>query len=78
MNGGSLDVTPLLRSVKPGEWSELRIRLRCFAEAGAEMTAIDIPMRLSASSGDSIAFNDVRLVPATEGETAPCPAPEAR
>ncbi|HEU5161663.1 MAG TPA: glycoside hydrolase family 3 C-terminal domain-containing protein, partial [Thermoanaerobaculia bacterium] len=78
MNGGALDVTPLLAQLKPGEWGEVRIRLRCFAEAGADMTAIDIPMRLSSSSGVSIAFNDVRLLPATEGETAPCPAPEAR
>ncbi|HSN67773.1 MAG TPA: glycoside hydrolase family 3 N-terminal domain-containing protein [Thermoanaerobaculia bacterium] len=78
MNGGALDVTPQLSNLKPGEWGEVRIRLRCFAEAGADMSAIDVPMRLSSSSGVSIAFNDVRLLPATEGETAPCPARAVR
>jgi beta-glucosidase len=73
MDGGALDITPLLRNVRPGEWTEVRIRLRCFAEAGADMRTISTPLRMRTDGALSLGFNDVRILPATEGEATPCP-----
>lgn len=73
MGAGAVDLTPLLRGLETGAWGSIRIRLRCFAEAGTEMTAIDNPMRISTDGTMKIGFSDVRLLPATEGDPDPCP-----
>ncbi|HEY0593178.1 MAG TPA: glycoside hydrolase family 3 C-terminal domain-containing protein, partial [Thermoanaerobaculia bacterium] len=73
MGDGAVDLAPLLGA--PGEWREVKVRLRCFGEAGSDLKAIAMPFRLSTDGRASLAFNGVRLVPATEGETAPCPTP---
>jgi beta-glucosidase len=63
--GGGVDVADLLRGLSPDEWQSLRVRLRCFAEAGADMTRIDIPVRLSTAGGLTLGVAAVELVPAT-------------
>ncbi len=78
MDKGAIDLAPLLREIPPGTWREIRVRLRCFAEAGADMKTISMPLRISAEGRLALAFNDVRLLPATEGEAVPCPAPLSR
>jgi beta-glucosidase len=69
---GALDVTERLRALPPGEWTTLRFRLRCFADAGADMTRIDTPFLLATSGNLSLRLADVELVSAAAGEAA-CP-----
>lgn len=59
---GSLDITPLLTS---GQSQTIRVRLRCFQDAGTDMTQID---RIS-FTGD-VTLHDVRLVPVAD-QTCP-------
>jgi beta-glucosidase len=63
--GGGVDVADLLRGLPPGEWQSLRVRLRCFAEAGADMTRIEVPVRISTAGRLTLAVAGVELVPAT-------------
>ncbi|MGH9457405.1 MAG: glycoside hydrolase family 3 protein [Thermoanaerobaculia bacterium] len=69
---GAVDVTSVLREFPAGEWAPLRVRLRCFEEAGADMSRITMPFRIASDGAVRLGFADVRLVPATEG-VAPCP-----
>ena len=50
----------------------MRLRLRCFEDAGADMTRIDTPFLIATGGELALAFSDVKLVSAAEGE-APCP-----
>ncbi|HVR44747.1 MAG TPA: exo 1,3/1,4-beta-D-glucan glucohydrolase [Thermoanaerobaculia bacterium] len=70
--GGEVDLTRLLRSLPPGQWTSLRVRLRCFEEAGADMGRIDVPMHLATDGLLTLSFAEVRLAPATDAEAA-CP-----
>ena len=70
--GGALDVTALLRALPAGEWGSLVVRLRCFAEAGADMTRIDTPIHISTAGTLELGVGGAELVPAT-GEL-PCPS----
>ena len=69
---GALDVTERLRELPAGEWQTLRFRLRCFAEAGADMTRIDTPFLLATDGTLALRFADVKLVSAGAGP-ADCP-----
>ena len=69
---GALDLTETLGDLSAGEWATLRVRLRCFEAAGADMTRIDTPFLIATDGEMSLAFSDVKLASAAEGE-APCP-----
>ena len=62
--GASVDVAPLLRNAPAGQWSRIRVRLRCFADRGADMKRIESPFRLSADGEMQLALGEVKLVPA--------------
>ena len=55
-----------------GEWFPIRIRLRCFEDAGADMTRIDTPFLFTTEGELALAFSDIKLASLAEGE-APCP-----
>ena len=66
---GSIDITDRLGA--QGEWTTIRLRLRCFDDAGADMTAIDMPFLLETEGAARLRFSDVKLVSLADGE-APC------
>ncbi|HEX6177247.1 MAG TPA: putative glycoside hydrolase, partial [Thermoanaerobaculia bacterium] len=68
--GGSIDVTPMLRALPLNEWQTIRVRLRCFADAGADMTKIDVPLRITSDAPLPMSVADVRLVPVAD-QTCP-------
>ena len=70
VGGGSIDVTPMLRAMPANEWQTIRIRLRCFADAGADMTRIDVPLRFTSPEPLALSVADVRLV-AVADQTCP-------
>ena len=69
---GDLDLTATLAALPVGEWQTVRIRLRCFADAGADMTKIDTPFLIATAGELALAFSDVKLASSAEG-AAPCP-----
>jgi beta-glucosidase len=71
MGSGNVDITPLVRELPEGSWSTVRIRLRCFELAGADMRRIDRPLRIVSDAPLSLSFAEVRLVPGTD--ESPCP-----
>lgn len=69
---GGVDVAGRLAELPAGEWQTLRIRLRCFADSGADMSRIDGPFALSTTGELSLRISGVRLVSADDGP-ASCP-----
>ena len=71
--GARLDISAKLADLPVGAPSTLRVPLRCFADAGADVTAVGTPLRLSAGAGLSVSIRNIL----TEGvgETPSCPPP---
>jgi beta-glucosidase len=67
MGCGAVELTSLLRDLPKGEWRTIHIPLRCFAKAGADMSRIDTPFRLSTDGELQLRLADIELVPALEG-----------
>ena len=44
------------------EWSEIRLSLSCFADAGVDMATIKKALLIGADAGQTIAISDVGLV----------------
>ncbi|MFB7881410.1 glycoside hydrolase family 3 protein [Brevundimonas diminuta] len=68
---GAIDVTSLFNTSPAGEWRTFSIPLRCFAEAGAQMEAADMPLLLRTDRPFALQIASVRLA-AAEGETTSC------
>ena len=71
---GAVDLTETLSALPAESWITVRLRLSCLARAGADMTRIDTPFLLATDGALELAFSDVRLVAASDGETI-CPDP---
>jgi beta-glucosidase len=69
--GGTLDVSTLLKAVKPGEWRSVKIKLSCFQAAGAKMDHVTAPFAVSTGGPFSLSLTEVRLA-SNEGD-AICP-----
>ncbi len=69
---GTVDLTPTFEEMPLESWTTTRIRLRCFAEAGADMGHVDSPFVLTSTGPMAVAISEVRLVSADDGQ-APCP-----
>ena len=71
--GARLDISGKIADLPVGAPSTLRVPLRCFADAGADVTAVGTPLRLSAGAGLSVSIRNIL----TEGvgETPSCPPP---
>lgn len=71
MGSGNVDITSLARQLPEGAWRTVRIRLRCFERAGADIRSIDRPLRIVSDAPLSLSFAEVRLVAGTN--ESPCP-----
>ena len=68
---GAVNVTPMLRELPLNEWRTIRIRLRCFADAGADVARIDTPFRLTTTGKLDVEFRNVQVLPGIEGAACP-------
>jgi beta-glucosidase len=59
--GAATDITDVLRAATPGEWTTLKVKLACFADAGAEMATVERPIELSTAGRLALTFTDIRL-----------------
>jgi beta-glucosidase len=74
---GAVDVSELLAAMEPGSWETLRVHLRCFEKAGADMARIDMPFALETAGRLALRFANVRLEPGSEiAKTCPPSAGE--
>lgn len=71
---GGVDITSVLRDQPAGEWRTVRVPLRCFATAGANLSRVDTPFRIGTTGTLGIRLADIELVPAGEGPVIPCAA----
>jgi beta-glucosidase len=69
---GVVDITERLRSLPTNEWRTVVLGLKRFAEAGADMSKITMPLGLATDGALDLTFANVRLVCEPESE-APCP-----
>ena len=67
-----VDLTATLAGLADGDWQTLLVPLRCYADAGADMSQIDTPFSLSTDGELAIRFSDVRLATVAE-EGILCP-----
>lgn len=72
VDGGGIDVTDLLRRGGMGTWRTYKIRLSCFRDAGADVSAITTPFDLSTAGKLDAAIADIALT-YNEGD-AICPS----
>jgi beta-glucosidase len=67
---GTIDLTPVFAKAQ-SQWSHVRIPLRCFTRAGADMSRITRPFSLSSSGQLSLSVANVRLETGTDA-LLPC------
>jgi beta-glucosidase len=66
-----LDATSLLRAQPPGAVVTVRIPLRCFADAGANLSHVANPLRIEGSAGLALVLQSARVE--AVGEPLTCP-----
>jgi beta-glucosidase len=71
--GAKLDVTRVLAASRPGEWRSLSIPLSCFAAAGADLAAVEVPFALETSGRLGLTISEVSLAYRTSRQQRPCP-----
>ncbi len=59
--GGAIDVTAILSSAPLHQWQTLQIGLRCFEEAGADMTRINTPFLLTTNGALRLQFSRIEV-----------------
>jgi beta-glucosidase len=68
---GRIDITEALAGSDVGVWREIRLRLRYFADAGADLSHITTPFLLATEGTLALRFANVRLEPVAEDDD-PC------
>jgi beta-glucosidase len=66
-----LDATELLRAQPPGKPFTVKIPLRCFADAGANLASVANPLRIEGSTGLALVLQSARVE--AVGENLACP-----
>ncbi len=70
--GGSIDVGNIVRAATPRTVIQTRIPLTCFRDAGADLSAVGSPLRITAPAGFAMTLRTARAE--AVGMTLPCPA----
>jgi beta-glucosidase len=68
---GRVDITEALARMPVGEWRTMKLRLRHFGDAGADLSHVTMPFLLATEGSLALRFTDVRLERAAEGDL-PC------
>ncbi len=69
--GAAFDIGPVVRAAPAGQPTETRVPLRCFKDAGANLSAVGTPLRITANKGFTATLRNVRIEPV--GSSIPCP-----
>jgi len=68
---GRIDITEALVQSTVGEWRTMKLRLRHFADGGADLSHVTTPFLLATEGTLALRFADVGLEPAVESGV-PC------
>lgn len=60
----TIDLTPVLSQLTPGQWEEVSIPLRCFTAGRAEFGKVDMPLRLTTSGTFAMQLASLKVAPA--------------
>ncbi|MEJ6011948.1 glycoside hydrolase family 3 protein [Novosphingobium aquae] len=69
--GSGIDIGSMARAAPIGQPTETRVPLRCFKDAGANLSAVGTPLRITANKGFTATLRNVRIEPV--GSPIPCP-----
>ncbi|WP_269514559.1 glycoside hydrolase family 3 protein [Brevundimonas subvibrioides] len=72
---GGVDATSVFSAAPLGEWRSVKVRLSCFAAAGADVSVVDRPFRLSSNDAFTVSVSEVRLAPNENDTICPAAAP---
>jgi beta-glucosidase len=72
----AVDLTSMFGAVPLGEWRTIKVRLSCFREAGADLSAVERPFQLVAEGPAAVSVSEIRLA-SNEADTV-CPASAPR
>jgi len=70
--GAALAIGTQLAALPHGQWLRVGVPLKCFRDAGADMSKLDRPFEWSSSPGERIAIADVSLGTVAD-RTLACP-----
>ncbi len=71
LDEGAVDMTRIFGAAPIGEWREIKVRLSCLRDAGANVTEVSEPFGLTTNAAFALSFENVRLA-SNEGD-AICP-----
>ncbi len=71
LGGGAVDLAPTLRAAPAGAWRSVKVKLKCFAAAGADVQAVREAFALDAAAPATVSVKTIELV--SENEGAICP-----
>lgn len=71
LGGGTLDLAGVIAAAPVGVMIETRIPLRCFAAAGANLTAVGGPLRIDADAGLAVTIRTARIVASRDKQDCP-------
>ncbi len=60
---GEVDISDELAELTTGEWTSMRIELKCFANDGVDFSKVNVPFSLLSSSSFELTFSNVSYVP---------------
>jgi beta-glucosidase len=69
---GAIDLASLLGQAPVGQWREVKIRLSCLRDAGADLASLERPFQLTTDAPLTLSVSEIRLE-SNEGD-AICPA----
>ncbi|MGR4864557.1 glycoside hydrolase family 3 protein [Caulobacter sp. LARHSG274] len=75
IGGGKLDVTPVLAAAPVGEWTSLKVSLKCFQAAGTDVAKVAAPFELTTAGKLVVSLQSVKLT--TDPAGAVCPGKAA-
>ncbi len=75
--GGEVPIGKQLAALPRGQWLRVGVPLKCFRDAGADMSKLDQPFEWISSPGERIALTDVSLGTVAD-QTLACPAAAGR
>jgi beta-glucosidase len=70
--GARIQIGPQLAALPRGQWLRVGIPLKCFRDAGADMSRLDRPFAWTSGPGESIVVTEVSLGTVAD-KTLDCP-----
>ena len=68
-----LDVTRAFKNVPPKNWRTLSIPLSCLADAGADLSSVEVPFAVETSGRFGLTISEVSLAQKLSGPAPHCP-----